>query len=65
MNWCHFFVVFFTSFLFPALILLLGSMHLFSLFLRRMTTPTPPPITLLLSLLLLLRFSKLCLTPTS
>ena len=37
-------------------------MHLFSLFLRRVTAPT---ITLLLSLRLLLRFSKLCLTPAS
>ena len=27
MNWCLFFVIFFASFLFPALILLLGSMH--------------------------------------
>ena len=51
--------------LFPALILLLGSMHLFSLFLKRVTAPTPPTIALLLSLRLLLRFSKLCLTPTS
>ena len=65
MNWRLFFVVFFTSFLFPALILLLGSMHLFSLILRRVTAPTPPTITLLLSLRLLLRFSKLCLTPTA
>ena len=65
MNWRLFFVVFFASFLFPALILLLGSMHLFSLFLRRVTTPTPPTIALLFSLRLLLRFSKLCLTPTS
>ena len=40
-------------------------MHLFSLYLRRVTAPTPPTITLLLSLRLLLRFSKLCLTPTS
>ena len=47
MNWRLFFVVFFASFLFLALILLLGSMHLFSLFLRRVTAPT---ITLLLSL---------------
>ena len=39
-------------------------MHLFSLYLRRVTAPTPPTITLLLSLRLL-RFSKLCLTPTS
>ena len=60
-----FFVVFLASFLFPALILLLGSMHLFSLFLRRVTAPTPPSIALLHSLQLLLRFSKLCLTPTS
>ena len=52
-------------FLFLALILLLGSMHLFSLFLRRVTTPTPPTIALLLSLRLLLRFSKLCSTATS
>ena len=37
MNWRLFFVVIFVSFLFPALILLLGSMHLFSLFLRRVT----------------------------
>ena len=51
--------------LFLALILLLGSMQLFSLFLRRVTAPTPPTIALLLSLRLLLRFSKLCLTPTS
>ena len=58
------FVVFFASFLFSALILL-GSMHLFSLFLRRVAAPTPPTIALLLSLRLLLRFSKLCLTPTS
>ena len=65
MNWRLFFVVFFASFLFLALILLLGSMHLFSLFLRRVTAPTPPTIALLLSLRLLLRFSKLCLTPTS
>ena len=62
MNWCLFFVVFFASFLFPALILLFGSMHLFSLFLRRVTTPA---IALLLSLRLLLRFLKLCLTPIS
>ena len=62
MNWRLFFVVFFASFLFPALILLLGSLHLFSLFLRRVTTPT---IALLLSLRLLLRLLKLCLTPTS
>ena len=65
MNWRLFFVVFFASFLFLALILLLGSMHLFSLFLRRVTAPTPPTIALLLSLRLLLRFSKLCLTSTS
>ena len=65
MNWRLFSVIFFTSFLFLALILLLGSMHLFSLFLRRLTTPTPPTIALLLSLQLLLRFSKLCLIPTS
>ena len=65
MNWCLFFVVFFASFLFPALILLLGSMHMFSLFLRRVTAPTPPTIALSLSLRLLLRFSKLCLIPTS
>ena len=65
MNWRLSFVVFFASFLFLALILLLGSMHLFSLFLRRVTAPTPPTIALLLSLRLLLRFSKLCLTPTS
>ena len=65
MNWCLFFAVFFASFLFLAFILLLGSMHLFSLFLRRVTAPTPPTITLLLSLRLLLRSSKLCLTPTS
>ena len=64
MNWRLFFVVFFTSFLFPAFILLLGSMHLFSLFLRRVTAPTPPTIALLLSLWLLLRFSKLYLTST-
>ena len=65
MNWRLFFVVFFASFLFPALILLFGSMHLFSLFQRRVTTPTPPTIALLLSLQLLLRFLKLCLTLTS
>ena len=65
MNWCLSFVVFLTSFLIPSLILLLGSMDLFSLFLRRVIAPTPPIITLLLSLWLLLRFSKLCLTPTS
>ena len=65
MNWHLSSVVFFASFLFLALILLLGSMHLFSLFLRRVTAPTPPTIALLLSLRLLLRFSKLCLTPTS
>ena len=53
------FVVFFAAFLFPALILLLGSMHLFSLYLRRVTAPTPPTITLLLSLRLLPRFLKL------
>ena len=64
MNWRLYFVVFFASFLFLALILLLGSMHLFSLFLRRVTAPTPPTIVLLLSLRLLLRFSKLCLTLT-
>ena len=40
-------------------------MHLFSLFLKRVTAPTPPTIALLLSLWLLLRFSKLYLTPTS
>ena len=61
MNWRLSFVVFFASFLFHALILLLGSIHLFSLFLRRVTAPTPPTIALLLSLRLLLRFSKLCL----
>ena len=55
----------FASFLFPALILLFGIMHLFSLFLRGVTAPIPPTIALLLSLRLLLRFSKLCLTPTS
>ena len=65
MNWRLFFVVFFASFLFLALILLLGCMHLFSLFLGKVTAPTPPTIALLLSLRLLLRFSKLCLTPTS
>ena len=65
MNWRLFFVVFFASFLFLALILLLGNMHLFSLFLRRVTAPTPPTIIILLSLWLLLRFSKLSLTPTS
>ena len=65
MNWCLFFVVFLDSFLFPALILLLGGMHLFSLFIRRVTAPNPPTITLLLSLRLLLRFLKLCLTLTS
>ena len=63
MNWRLFFVVFFASFLFLALILLLGSMHLFSLFLRRVTAPTPT--TTALSIQLLLRFSKLCSTPTS
>ena len=46
MNWHLFFVVFFASFLFPALILLLGSMFLFSLFLRTVTAPTPPTIAL-------------------
>ena len=40
-------------------------MQLFSLFLRRVTAPTTPTIALSLSLRLLLRFSKLCLTPTS
>ena len=65
MNWRLFFVIFFASFLFLALILLLGSMNLFSLFLRRVTAPTPPTIALLLSLRLLLRFLKLYLTPTS
>ena len=65
MNWRLFFVIFFASFLFLALSLLLGSMHLFSLFLRRMTAPAPPTIALLLSLGLLLRFLKLCLTPAS
>ena len=65
MNWRLFFVVFFASFLFLALILLLGSMHLFSMSLRRVTALTPPTIALLLSLRLLLRFLKLCLTPTS
>ena len=40
-NWCLFFVVFFASFVFPALIPVLGSMHLFSLYLRRVTAPTP------------------------
>ena len=65
MNWSLFFVIFFTSTLIPALILLLGSMHLFSLFLRRVTIPSPPTIALLLSLWLLLRFSKLCSTPIS
>ena len=64
-SWSLFFVVYFASFLFPALIVLLGSMHLFSLYLRRVTAPTPPTIALLLSLRLLPRFSKLCLTPTS
>ena len=59
MNWCLFFVVFFIAFLFPALIRLLGSMHLSSLFLRRVTAPTPPTIALLVSVRLLLRFSKL------
>ena len=65
MNWRLYFAVFFTSFLLPALILLLGSMQWFSLFLRKVTAPTPPTIALLRSLRLLLRFSKLCLTPTS
>ena len=59
------FVVFFALFLFPAFVLLLGSMHLFSLFLRGVTTPTHQTIALSLSLRLLLRFLKLCLTPTS
>ena len=54
---------FLEEFLIPALIL--ESMHLFSLFLRRVTTPTCSAIALLLSLWLLLSFSKLCLTPTS
>ena len=40
-------------------------MHLFSLYLRRVTALTPPTIALLLSLRLLPRFSKLCLIPTS
>ena len=40
-------------------------MHLFSLYLRRVTALTPPTIGLLLSLRLLPRFSKLCLIPTS
>ena len=40
-------------------------MHLFSLYLRRVTAPTLPTIALLFSLRLLLRFSKLYLTPTS
>ena len=40
MKWFLFLVVF-TSFLFPVLILL-RSMHLFSRFLRRVTAPTPP-----------------------
>ena len=65
MNWRLFFVAFFASFLFPVLILLLGSMHLFSLFLRRVIALTPPTIALLLSLQLLLRLSKLYLTPIS
>ena len=65
MNWPLYIVVFFASFLFPALILLLGGMHLFSLFLRRATAPTPPTIALMLLLRLLLRFSKHCLTLTS
>ena len=65
MNWCLFFVVFFASFLFLSLIFLLGSMHLFNLFLRRVITPIPSSIAILLSLQLLLRFSKLCLTLTS
>ena len=65
MNWSLFFVVFFASFLFPALVLLLGCMHLFSLLIRRVTSPTPPTIALLLSLWLLLRFLKICLTPIS
>ena len=41
MNWCVSFVISFSSFLFPAFILL-GSVLLFSLYLRRVTTPTPP-----------------------
>ena len=64
-NWRLFFVVFFASSLIPVHILLLGSMHLFSLYLRRVTALTPPTIALLLSLRLLPRFSKLCLIPTS
>ena len=44
MNWHLYFVIFFISFLFLALILLLGSMHLLSLFLRKVTAPTPPTI---------------------
>ena len=40
-------------------------MHLFSLYLGKVTTPTPPTIAPLFSLRLLLRFSKLFLTPTS
>ena len=62
MNWRLSFVVSFASFLFHAFILLFGSMHSCSLFLGRVTVPT---IALLLSLPLLLRFSKLCLIPTS
>ena len=65
MNWHLSFVFFFTSWLFAALILPLGSMHMFSLYLRGVSAPTPPTIALLLSLWLLLRFLKLCLTPTS
>ena len=65
MNWRLFPVIFFSSLLIPALILLPGSMHLFSLFLRKVTASTPSAIALLLSLRLLLRFLKFCLTPTS
>ena len=58
---CHLFRPILISCIYPSF----GSMHLFSLFLRRVTAPPPPTITLLFSLQLLLRFSKLCLAPTS
>ena len=60
MNKRMFFVIFFAQFLILEFILLLGSMHLFNLFLRRVTAPTPPTIALLLSLQLLLKSLELC-----
>ena len=65
MNWHLFLVVFFASFLFLALILLFGSMHLFSLFLRRVTAPTPRnyrPIAFTSSVA---KVFETCLIPTS